>query len=56
LTVSEIADQLRGGSLRSGLSEKELVRTIKNAVKPVYSNPFSEPKMREWNVIEGKKH
>jgi len=56
LSVSEIADQLRGGSLRSGLSEKELVRTIKNAIKPVYSNPFSLPKMREWGLLEETKH
>jgi len=55
LTVSEIANQLRGGSLRSGLSEKELVRTVKNAVKPVYSNPFSLPKMREWDLLERRK-
>jgi len=55
LTVREIADQLRGGSLRSGLSEKELVRTIKNAVKPIYCNPFSLPKMKEWGLLERRK-
>jgi len=55
LSVSEIANQLRGGSLRSGLSEKELVRTIKNAIKPVYSNPFSLQKMQEWGLLERRK-
>jgi len=56
VTVIEIADQLRGGSLRSGLSEKELVRTIKNAAKPVYSNPFSLSKLRDWDLIVEPKH
>ena len=54
-TVEEIADQLRGGAMRSGLSERELVRTIKNAIKPVYSNPFSLPKMKEWGLLGNRK-
>lgn len=54
-TVEEIADQLRGGAMRSGLSEKELVGTIKNAIKPVYSNPFSLPKMKEWGLLGNRK-
>jgi len=53
LSVSEIADLLRGGALQSGLSEKELVRTIKNAVKPAYSNPFSRRKVAEWGLLQG---
>ena len=53
LSVSEIADLLRGGALQSGLSEKELVRTIKNAVKPAYSNPFSRRKVEEWGLLQG---
>jgi len=52
LSVSEIADQLREGALRSGLSERELVRTVKNATKLVYNNPFSEPKLRKWGLLE----
>jgi len=56
LSVSEIADQLREGALRSGLSEREFLRTIKNAVKPIYSNPFSLPKMRAWDLIQGTRH
>jgi len=54
-SVAEIADQLRGGSLRSGLSEAELVRTIENAVKPVYTHPFSLQKMQEWGLLERRK-
>ena len=52
LTVSEIEDQLREGAMRSGLSEKELVRTVKNAVKNIYTHPFSEPKLREWGLLQ----
>jgi len=56
LSVSEIADLLREGALRSGLSEKELVRTIKNAAKPAYSNPFSLSKLIAWELVEGTGH
>jgi len=56
LSVSEITDQLRGGAMRSGLSEGELLRTVKNGIKNIYSNPFNLPKMREWNLLEGPKH
>jgi len=38
LSVSEIADQLREGALRSGLSEREFLRTIKNAINPITSD------------------
>ena len=55
-TVTEIADQLRGGAMRSGLSGKELVRTIKNAVKPVYDHPFSKAKLQDWGLLEEPKH
>jgi len=56
LTVGEIADQLREGAMRSGLSEGEFLRTVKNGIKNIYSNPFNLPKMREWNLLEGPKH
>ena len=52
LTVSEIGDQLREGSLRSGLSEREFLRTIKNAVKPVYTNPLSLSKLQSWGLLK----
>lgn len=55
-SVAEIADHLKGGAMLSGLSEKELIRTIKSAVKPVYSNPFSLAKMRQWDLLEGPEH
>ena len=51
-SIAEIEDQLRGGALRSGLSEKELVRTIRNAIKPEYTHPFSLAKLQDWELLE----
>jgi len=47
-----IRGELEGGAVRCHVSEKELERTLKNIMKPVYTNPFSLAKLRKWGLLE----
>ncbi|MCH8014273.1 MAG: hypothetical protein IH823_05730 [Candidatus Dadabacteria bacterium] len=52
VTVGELVDVLGGGSRRSGVSDRELVRTLSNVLKSNYTNPLSMSKLREWGLLQ----
>jgi len=53
VTVGELVDILGGGSRRSGVSDRELIRTLKNVLKSNYTNHLSMSKLREWGLLQG---
>jgi hypothetical protein len=52
VTVGELVDILGGGSRRSGISDRELIRTLKNVLKSNYTNHLSMSKLREWGLLQ----
>jgi len=51
-TVEELVDILAGGSRRSGISDREFIRALKNALKSNYTNHLSMSKLREWGLLQ----
>ena len=51
-TVGELVDVLGGGSRRSGVSDREVIRTLNNVLKSNYTNPLSMSKLREWGLLQ----
>lgn len=54
--VEAIRAELEGGAMRCHVSVREFERVLKSIMKPVYTNPFSLAKMREWDLIVEPKH
>lgn len=52
VTLGELVDALDRGRRLSGITEREFIRTIKNALKSNYKNPLSMSKLREWGLLQ----
>jgi len=53
--IGTIRAELLQGVRACHVSEREFERTLKNIMKPVYTNPLSLSKLREWDLLEGGK-
>jgi len=54
--VEAIRAELEGGAMRCHISVREFERVLKSIMKPVYTNPFSLSKLRDWDLIVEPKH
>jgi len=55
-SIGAIRAELLQGVRACYVREKEFEGILKSIMKPVYSNPFSLAKMREWDLLEETKH
>jgi len=54
-SIGAIRGELLQGARACHVSDREFERTLKNAMKPEYTNPFSLSKLREWDLLmQGK--
>jgi len=51
-SIGAIRAELLRGAMACHVQEKELERTLKNIMKPVYRFPLSLPKMGAWGLLE----
>jgi len=54
--IEALRAELLQGAMACHVPRKEFEKTLRNIFKPVYTNPFSLAKMREWNLLEETKH
>ena len=55
-SLEAIRGELLQGAMRCHVSIREFERTLRNVMKSAYSNPFSLPKLRAWELVEGTGH
>lgn len=52
IDFEQLYDILYAGFIKSGISEKEYIRTLKNVLKSRYVQPISVKKLIQWGLIE----
>lgn len=55
-SVGAIRDALKGGAMRCNVSIRELERTLRSVMKPIYDHPLSLSKLIAWDLIVEPKH
>jgi len=53
--IESVRAELEGGAVACHVSRKDFEKTLKNIFKPVYDNPLSLSKMKEWGLLGDRK-